>query len=47
MFKKVFRAFLSLTVKFDHGGRYDNKAFAELRFAERLEREMTVPYFPH
>ena len=37
----------SLTLRSDGGGDYDNKAFDEFCFAQRIKREMTAPYSPH
>ena len=43
----VLKTFSSLTLRSDGGGEYDNKAFDEICFAQRIKREMTAPYSPH
>ena len=43
----VPKTFSSLTLRFDGGGEYDNKAFNEFCFAQGIKREMTAPFSPH
>ena len=41
------KKFSSLTLRSDGGREYDNKAFDEFCFAQRIKREMTAPYSRH
>ena len=43
----VPKTFSSLTLRSDGGGEYDNKAYDEFCFAQRIKREMTAPCSPH
>ena len=43
----VLKTLSSLTLRYDGGGEYDNKAFDEFCFPQGFKREMTAPYSPH